>query len=83
MLLGRAGGALDGQRRVAADRRRQVLGEPALARPRLADEQQGPLRRQGDDRPLDDAVVAEELAGDRHLGGLPSIVALSVLPPVT
>ena len=40
MLLRRAGRALNGQRRVACDRGGQMLGQPTLARSRLAYQQQ-------------------------------------------
>src|SRR6476646_1850598 len=47
-----------------------MLGEVALARARFANEQEGPLGRQRDDGSFDEGVLAEELAGDRHLDRL-------------
>ena len=44
-----------------------MLAEPALSGTGIADEQQGPIGCERDDRALDDRGVAEELAGDLDL----------------
>ena len=49
VVLGGAGGALHDQRRVAADRRGQQLGQPALAGAGVADQQQAAVGGQRDD----------------------------------
>src|SRR5690606_36238073 len=64
LLLDHPGAALHGERAVAADRRRQQLGEQRLGGARLADQHQPALAGQGDDGALDQRVVAVDLAGD-------------------
>ena len=51
-LLRRAGGALHEQRRVAADRRREVLADPRLRRAGQAEQQQRPVGGERGDRDL-------------------------------
>ncbi|MND99869.1 hypothetical protein D3C80_922610 [compost metagenome] len=64
LLLHHPGAALHGQRAVAADRRRQQLGEQRLGGTRLAHQHQPALAGQGDDGALDERVVAVDLACD-------------------
>ncbi len=61
LVLGGAGGALDGQRAGAADGGGEQLGEHRLGGTGLADEQQAALPGEGDDAALDQRAVADEL----------------------
>jgi hypothetical protein len=64
VILGGARGALHDQRRVAADRGGEQLGQPALAGAGVADQQQPAVGGEGDDGALDEAAVAEPLLRD-------------------
>ena len=64
-LLGRAGGALHEQRRVAADRRGEVLADPRLGRARHAEQQQRAVGGERGDGDLDQPALADVLRRDR------------------
>ena len=68
LLLGGAGRALDDEREVAADGRRQVLGQPALRRAGLADEHQRAIRGERGD-------------GDLHERASPMYFGVIATPP--
>ena len=68
-LLGRAGGALHEQRRVAADRRREVLADPRLGRAGDAEQQQGAVGGQRGDGDLHQPALPDVLRGDRRAVG--------------
>ena len=68
-LLGRPGGALHEQRRIAADRRREVLADPGLGRAGHAEQQQGAVGGQGGDGDLHQPPLADVLRGDHRAVG--------------
>ena len=63
-LLGRAGGALDEQGRVAADGRGEVLADPRLGRARHAEQEQAAVGGERRHRHLDEATRSDVLGGD-------------------
>ena len=72
-LFGRAGRPLHQQRRIAADRCRQVLADPRLGRARDAEQQQGAIGGQGGDGDLDQSPPADVLGrDDRAVAQLPA-----------
>lgn len=66
LVLGGAGGALDGVGGAARNGGGQQFGEHRLGGARLADEQQPAVSGQTDDSPFDKHVVAKELSFDRR-----------------
>ena len=69
-LLGRARRALDDQRAVAGDRRREVLGHPRLGRAGDAEQEQRAVGRERGDGQLDQPPLADVLRRDRRAVGL-------------
>ena len=70
LVLGRAGGSLDREGAGAGNRRGQELRQHRLGGAGLADQEKSPVAHQRHDGPIDEGVIAVELAANRRRCGL-------------